>query len=171
MSNTPEERRAHRRALERARRQNPEVRKRQAAAHRKWALKNKERLKENNRAYFAKPGNKARHTEKQRIKRDTPEYRDARRYRSRRTEKNYRQFLAGRPQPEVCDVCGRKEPHKYGTVFDHCHQKGHFRGWLCRKCNWTLGFVEDNPTILLQLIAYLKRTSNGVSRQMSLPGI
>src|SRR6188768_2686937 len=39
--------------------------------------------------------------------------------------------LAGRPRPTVCELCGDEGK----TVFDHCHQRGHFRGWLCDRCN------------------------------------
>jgi hypothetical protein len=65
--------------------------------------------------------------------------------------------LAGRPRPEVCEICGGAPDKGKVLHFDHCHTKGHFRGWLCRKCNLALGNVEDNVQRLEQLIAYLKR--------------
>lgn len=59
---------------------------------------------------------------------------------------------AGRPRPEVCDVCGRG-----GKIcFDHCHTTGAFRGWLCNFCNVIIGLAEDNPELLKKLVAYLE---------------
>jgi hypothetical protein len=59
--------------------------------------------------------------------------------------------LAGRPRAMICDVC--KEDGK--TVFDHCHSSGNFRGWLCDRCNKTLGLVKDSPAILTGLAGYI----------------
>lgn len=41
---------------------------------------------------------------------------------------------APRPRPEVCELCGNPGS-KLGIMFDHCHQTGQFRGWLCHGCN------------------------------------
>jgi hypothetical protein len=58
-----------------------------------------------------------------------------------------------RPRPENCELCGRK--HKK-IVFDHCHNSGAFRGWICDPCNISLGNVGDSVEILERIIAYLK---------------
>jgi hypothetical protein len=42
--------------------------------------------------------------------------------------------------------------------FDHDHETGAFRGWICGKCNTALGLADDDPEILLKLIEYLKRS-------------
>lgn len=76
-------------------------------------------------------------------------------------------LLAGRPRPITCDVCGEGG----AIVFDHCHQRGHFRGWLCQGCNKILGFAKDDPRRLRQLIVYLERTTENTSPQHALPGI
>lgn len=60
----------------------------------------------------------------------------------------------GRPRPEVCEVCGRRNG-KHGIALDHCHKTGAPRGWLCYSCNTILGHAEDNPEILRKLIDYL----------------
>lgn len=60
--------------------------------------------------------------------------------------------LAGRPKPLNCEVCG-------GTcriAFDHCHITGHFRGWLCERCNRLLGKVKDEAALLRKLADYLE---------------
>lgn len=72
---------------------------------------------------------------------------------------------ADRPRPDRCDVCGDKRK----IAFDHCHQRGIFRGWLCYPCNAALGNVRDDPNRLRKLIAYLERTKDVVPRQFSLP--
>ena len=60
---------------------------------------------------------------------------------------------AGRSRPKVCDLC--KRPGK--ICFDHCHATGKFRGWLCHKCNITLGYVDDSPELLRKLAKYLTK--------------
>jgi Recombination endonuclease VII len=63
--------------------------------------------------------------------------------------------FAGRPRPASCEVCGR-EPGQRELCADHCHSRGHFRGWLCLRYNCALGLVADDPNILRKLIAYLE---------------
>lgn len=68
-----------------------------------------------------------------------------------------RELMAGRPAPDKCEVCGGEEgPRKRAMHFDHCHATGKFRGWLCARCNMTLGQVADDIELLKKLIAYLK---------------
>lgn len=74
---------------------------------------------------------------------------------------------ARRPKPECCDVCGAIDD----IHFDHCHQRGIFRGWLCHACNTVLGLLNDDPNRLRMLTAYLERTKDLVSPQLTLPGI
>ena len=72
--------------------------------------------------------------------------------------KKYQDFLklreeqAGRPKPEICEACEEKRLY---IVFDHDHETGKFRGWICDRCNKTLGLVNDNRQILESLIKYL----------------
>lgn len=54
-----------------------------------------------------------------------------------------------------CEICGK---HADKLRFDHCHTHGHFRGWLCHKCNVGLHYVE-NPAWLEAARGYLARTS------------
>lgn len=56
-------------------------------------------------------------------------------------------------RPEKCEVCGDG-----GKIcWDHDHETGGFRGWLCNRCNRTLGFVIDDPELLRKLADYLER--------------
>jgi hypothetical protein len=77
--------------------------------------------------------------------------------------------MAGRPRPEVCEVCGGPPDSKKGMHFDHCHKHGHFRGWICRGCNLILGYAKDDRYRLLKLIAYLDRSQDGITDQHNLP--
>jgi hypothetical protein len=72
------------------------------------------------------------------------------------------ELLAGRPRPLVCDVCGKPPPsNKLGVAFDHDHETGAFRGWLCGPCNSALGLVQDDPERLEALAAYLRSHASG----------
>ena len=88
----------------------------------------------------------------------------------RRKVKRRASFVAeaGRSKPEFCEICGSNEEK---IVFDHCHARGHFRGWLCDRCNLILGFAHDDGDLLLKLAAYLARTKQGSPRQLSLFGL
>lgn len=57
----------------------------------------------------------------------------------------------GRPRPDRCEICNAKDT----ICFDHCHQLGHFRGWICKRCNTVLGKVQDDKELLQKLIDYL----------------
>lgn len=58
---------------------------------------------------------------------------------------------AGRKKPEQCEVCG-----SLGRIcFDHDHNTGSFRGWICARCNIVLGLVKDNKELLKSLERYL----------------
>lgn len=54
-------------------------------------------------------------------------------------------------RPLSCEICGGKNR----VAYDHNHQTGKFRGWLCMKCNTALGLVNEDVEILKKLIAYL----------------
>lgn len=62
-------------------------------------------------------------------------------------------LTSGRIRPNHCDVCGNT-----GRIcFDHNHQTGEFRGWLCAYCNMILGYAKDNANVLISLSNYLKK--------------
>jgi hypothetical protein len=64
-------------------------------------------------------------------------------------------------QGSACAVCGTSDPGRRGWMVDHCHKTMRFRGILCGKCNSGLGMFNDNPDVLEQAIAYLRRSANG----------
>jgi len=64
--------------------------------------------------------------------------------------------LAGRPKPDICEIC-----QEHGRMnFDHDHKTGKFRGWICFRCNVTLGRVDENINLLKALIIYLKKNKS-----------
>lgn len=73
-------------------------------------------------------------------------------YLKRQEEK--RISIYGRQKPEKCEICNENE---FRIVFDHCHVKGHFRGWICDRCNRVLGIVKDSCTLLNKLKDYLEK--------------
>src|SRR5215831_4559704 len=133
----------------------PEARKR---ANRRHFERHKEAIYAKRRAAY--------HAKKQLGPVWTPEQLERRKLASRKWMKKHqrewkqhrREKLAGRPKPETCEVCGRRNG-RWGIMFDHCHKTGKFRGWLCYSCNTILGHADDNPEILRKLIDYLTAQS------------
>lgn len=78
-----------------------------------------------------------------------PEYNKKRKKQWR--EAAYAFAAGGRIRPDTCDICGSD----WRIAFDHCHTGGHFRGWLCQKCNTILGLAGDDPERLRKLATYL----------------
>jgi len=63
-------------------------------------------------------------------------------------------FLKNMKKPEQCEICG-----SIGRIcYDHDHNTGKFRGWLCNRCNLTLGLVKDNTETLIALANYVKKS-------------
>lgn len=66
-----------------------------------------------------------------------------------------------RPEPTTCEICGGP-PGRRALNLDHCHKTKKFRGWLCGKCNTTLGKAGDDLDGLTawfeKATAYLRRS-------------
>jgi hypothetical protein len=71
-----------------------------------------------------------------------------------------REETATRPRPSHCEICGVPAAIR-ALDFDHDHASGRFRGWICRRCNTTLGFCDDDPTQLRALADYLEQDTEG----------
>lgn len=99
-------------------------------AHPEWARAVKKAWKDNNREYYRKTN--AAYCKKKRHVRQEAE--------------------AGRPRPTKCELC----PSTTRIVFDHCHDVGKFRGWICDKCNRGLGYADHNPERLRRWAEYLE---------------
>jgi hypothetical protein len=57
---------------------------------------------------------------------------------------------------QVCEICGCG-PTSKGFQWDHDHETGKFRGFLCQRCNCALGLFMDDEENLLCAIEYLRR--------------
>lgn len=58
-------------------------------------------------------------------------------------------------QKGLCAICERRLQTGRHTCVDHCHKTGKVRGLLCHKCNKGIGFLDDNPDILISALEYL----------------
>ena len=56
------------------------------------------------------------------------------------------------PPGTACKIC---KTTKGTLVFDHCHTKEIFRGYLCNPCNRSLGVLGDDVPGLLKCLNYL----------------
>ena len=57
-----------------------------------------------------------------------------------------------------CEVCN-DPPRERVLDYDHNHATGAFRGWLCHRCNWVLGHVDDDTDLLQALAEYVTARS------------
>jgi hypothetical protein len=175
---TPEKKAAHA-AEERARRRkNPEE-------YRKYERARRERRQFDraayNKAYNARPDQKAKRTARDKAKRDgmTPgelaayqmeqrEYyrnyriKKAEELREKRVKKKYgisftETFAAQGFKCAVEHPDNHLPQHKKGWQVDHCHRKGHTRAILCGRCNAALGSVNDNSAWLRALADYVEK--------------
>jgi hypothetical protein len=69
--------------------------------------------------------------------------------------------IAGRPRADKCELCFIV----ISTVFDHCHDGGHFRGWICDRCNRVLGSVKDDVMLLQAMINYLENDRDKIDNK------
>lgn len=68
------------------------------------------------------------------------------------TVENYE--LMFQRQGGICLIC--KKSQKRRLDVDHSHKTGKIRGLLCRRCNIALGLLDDNVSIIKNLINYLE---------------
>lgn len=100
---------------------------------------------------------------KARMRATDPEGEKRRRARFEARREAEKSALAGRQRPEICDICAE---NKIGRiVFDHCHASNLFRGWLCDRCNKTLGMVKDDPALLDNLKSYLEKFNDSLNHE------
>jgi hypothetical protein len=68
------------------------------------------------------------------------------------TEENYNQMFTD--QDGKCAICEEEQPHMRLAV-DHDHETNEIRGLLCDRCNRGIGFMRDNPDLLIKAASYL----------------
>lgn len=62
---------------------------------------------------------------------------------------------SGETRDGPCEICGS---HAAPLHFDHNHETGEFRGWLCGPCNRAIGLMKDDPLRLELAAKYLRRS-------------
>lgn len=137
--------------------QNREAR---AAYMREYVKNNRDAINENRRRHREKNREKIRQASRLAIRDENGQITEKEKKHQERNRAQRHidlETMAGRPRPEICDICGGPPDPKRGMHFDHCHKTHRFRGWLCRKCNLMLGNAEDDPTRLRDGAAYLER--------------
>lgn len=67
------------------------------------------------------------------------------------TEAEYDQMLA--EQGHACAICGSVPD--YRLRVDHCHATGRVRGLLCNRCNFGLGWFNDDPERMRRAAIYV----------------
>jgi hypothetical protein len=129
--------------------ENPEYHQRQLKNSREWKSRNREE-------YLAKERKRGRERWKD------PKYRAQKRsswLKSRYgiTLQDYEQTLT--EQGGGCALCGRK-PGKIALHVDHDHTTGRVRGLLCHQCNWYMGTVDKDPSLIERIASYHGETEN-----------
>lgn len=125
-----------------------------------------ERQRQNRRDWAAKwPNKAARAAAKDRSRRRSlvrngdPAYKQRRRdyylrHRYGIVSADYERIL--RLQGGGCALCGRA-PGNSVLHVDHDHETNVVRGLLCHQCNWYMGTIDADPTILTRIAAYRRR--------------
>lgn len=73
------------------------------------------------------------------------------------TRQQFAEMLAA--QSGRCAICKTDVPNGRGDWHvDHDHATGRVRGLLCHKCNVGLGHFNDSEELLVQAIAYLRKS-------------
>ena len=64
-------------------------------------------------------------------------------------------------QEGKCAICGRHQSDfKRRLAVDHDHNTGKVRGLLCQRCNYGIGYFQENTEILENVIRYLNLNKN-----------
>jgi len=73
------------------------------------------------------------------------------------TENQYNAMLE--KQNGLCAICRGADKNGRRLAVDHDHISGEVRGLLCIKCNVVVGFLNDSPIRIRQLMDYLESWS------------
>lgn len=117
-----------------------------------WKARNKDKVREYNKRYWAEKGGAKHNGRKRNQKRDPEAYRDwFRKSRYGITREEWDALFEA--QGGRCAICGmEKKLH-----VDHCHETGKVRGLLCIGCNTSLGKLHNNPELLRKAARYLEK--------------
>ena len=62
-------------------------------------------------------------------------------------------------QAGKCGICSKIFTQKvpFNPQVDHNHNTGDVRGLLCRKCNMSIGLLQDDPYVINNALKWLKK--------------
>jgi len=60
-------------------------------------------------------------------------------------------------QDGKCVICEKPFVKPSEAYVDHIHKTGEIRGLLCVKCNFGIGYFDDDPGLLIKASKYLKK--------------
>lgn len=58
-----------------------------------------------------------------------------------------------------CQLCGNPWKNSKDCHLDHSHKTGKLRGLVCRRCNVSLGQLEENIELFGKMVLYLQKNS------------
>ena len=70
--------------------------------------------------------------------------------------RRYGNDFLNKPRPDYCECC-LKPSAPEDLSFDHDHETGNFRGWLCTNCNTGIGKLGDSIKGIENALRYLRR--------------
>jgi hypothetical protein len=65
-------------------------------------------------------------------------------------------------QENKCEICGKEFSDKLRPHVDHCHKTGVVRGLLCRWCNLSLQYIDNNKFLDKSLEYLNKQVNQGI---------
>lgn len=138
------------------------------AKHREYVERNREKIREYHKEYYARP--EVQERRRQLYRANIAHRRSLDKLHYHRTRERHRDLHVSRRHgisveeyrlllaKGVCDICGKAEKAKNRCLsIDHCHSTNRVRGLLCGNCNKALGGFKDDVTLLSLAINYLKK--------------
>lgn len=126
-----------------------------SSAHQRWAARNPEKVRANNKRQRDSRGKAAHAAEMKEWRKRNP--RAAKNADLKKsfgiTIDEYERMLA--QQDGRCAAC-KGEPGARALAVDHCHESGLVRGLLCHPCNTALGLLRECPSRMNALKDYIK---------------
>ena len=123
---------------------------------REWRYKNRDRLFEVSRAWRKRNMKKLATIARLRYQRNPQKELDRVRFKKYGiTGEEYRTILE--KQGIKCPICSKDITRNLSV--DHNHTTGKIRGFICNKCNLSIGNAEDSPDRLRAMADYLEKTN------------
>lgn len=125
-----------------------------STAHQRWAARNPEKVRANNKRQRDRRGKDVHNAEMREWRKNNPRAAKNADLKKRTgcTIEQYEALLA--QQHGVCAACG-SPPIRRALAVDHCHESGLIRGLLCDACNTALGLLRESPARFNALRDYI----------------